>query len=144
MNSDQLFGRFGRELVRAHGSLPFSVQGPECGLAVEGAHTIAWEVLTALQRDHGGTGSEQLGSAYIQIGGGALAAGFAQGMQRALAQNTDVVEPRLVCVQADGCAPLQREERADGARDTSPAAEELKKARLPGSLFPQFECFECF
>ena len=114
-----------RELVRAHGSIPFSVQGPECGLAVEGGRTIAWEILTALGRDHAGV--RQLGAAYIQVGGGALGAGFAQGMHHAVAApyasasaasaagasshphaHLLTSEPQLVCVQPEGCMPLHR------------------------------------
>lgn len=100
-----------RELVRAHGSIPFSVQGPECGLAVEGGHTLAWEILTALQRDHASISA--LGSVYVQVGGGALGAGLMQGMHRVLVDGSAEAaslrsEPRLVCVQPEGCQPLQR------------------------------------
>ena len=41
-----------RHLVERCGSVPFSVQGPECGLAVEGGQTLAWEILEAVARDY--------------------------------------------------------------------------------------------
>lgn len=123
-----------RELVRTHGSIPFSVQGPECGLAVEGGHTLAWEILTALQRDHSGV--DELGTAYVQVGGGALGAGLAQGMRRAImgaeaaAPSTAPPlrsEPRLVCVQPEGCQPLHR--AWEGVRRDTHDAHEAAKRR---------------
>jgi threonine synthase len=108
-------------LVEKHGSIPFSVQGSECGLAVEGVQTIAWEIIeqaAGLRHSHG---IESLGfsSLFIQVGGGALGSGIIQGFQRAA--NTDLSRsipniglatadsvPSLVTVQAEGNAPLRR------------------------------------
>ena len=100
-----------RFLVEEHGSLPLSVQGPECGLAVEGGQTMAWEILTALRRDHPDV--EQLGDMMVQVGGGALGAGLAQGMQRAVRGGELLLQPlrsvpSLHTVQAEGCQPLVR------------------------------------
>ena len=107
-------------LVQNHGSIPFSVQGNECGLAVEGAQTIAWEILEqAGELDD----SKKLdfSSLFVQVGGGALGSGIIQGFQRAvnhadkLSQvipSLDIVNsssvPALVTVQAEGNAPLRR------------------------------------
>jgi hypothetical protein len=67
-----------RTLVSEHGSIPFSVQGPECGLAVEGSKTLGWEIVDAVRRDHPEVSA--LGSIYVQVGGGALGAGLVQGL----------------------------------------------------------------
>lgn len=99
-----------RSLVADHGSLPFSVQGPECGLAVEGGQTLAWEVLTALRRDHPTV--DKLNNFYVQVGGGALGAGLGQGFRRAIEggelPTTLTSMPTLRCVQPTGCQPLGR------------------------------------
>ena len=99
-----------RALVSEHGSIPFSVQGPECGLAVEGGQTLAWEILTALRRDHPHVSS--LNSLYVQVGGGALGAGLGQGMRRSIDRREQAVSlsavPTLRCVQPVGCQPLGR------------------------------------
>ena len=99
-------------LVQDHFSIPFSVQGSECGLAVQGGHTMAWEILTALKRDHPGV--TKLNRMYVQVGGGALGAGLAQGMRRAIHGDATKLapslseEPALHCVQPIGCQPLDR------------------------------------
>lgn len=99
-----------RALVADHGSIPFSVQGPECGLAVEGGQTLAWEILTALRRDHPDVSA--LNSIYVQVGGGALGAGLGQGLRRAIEggelQSSLNSVPTMNCVQPDGCQPLGR------------------------------------
>ena len=41
-----------RNLVQDHSSIPFSVQGCDCGMAVKGSQTIAWEVIEAIHRDY--------------------------------------------------------------------------------------------
>ena len=70
-------------LVQNHVSIPFSVQGNECGLAVEGAQTIAWEIL-----EHAGELDDSkkvdFSSLFVQVGGGALGSGIIQGFQRAV------------------------------------------------------------
>ena len=119
-------------LVSEHGSIPFSVQGSECGLAVEGGQTLAFEVLSALRRDHPSVTA--LGDAYVQVGGGALGAGLSQGMRRAvegepgegrgwkaLAPSLES-EPRLLCVQPVGCMPLDRAWRALNEERVTPHA----------------------
>ena len=40
-----------KNLVQDRKSIPFSVQGCYCGMAVEGSQTIAWEVIEAIHRD---------------------------------------------------------------------------------------------
>ena len=82
-----------REAVAA-GAVPFSVQGPENALALDGGRTIGWEMAEVL-----GAGLDRV---LVQVGGGALAACVAHAAADA------GVHPRLHAVQAEGCAPLAR------------------------------------
>jgi threonine synthase len=59
-----------RSLV-ADGSIPLSVQGPECWASVEGGQTLAWEIASMLAND----GVKEIGQLFVQVGGGALGAG---------------------------------------------------------------------
>jgi threonine synthase len=91
-----------REAV-AGGAIPFSVQGPDNGLAIEGARTLAFEMADAFAE--AGIVPDAL---FVQVGGGALASGLTQGF--AVAQRLGRVPraPKLMAVQAQGCAPLAR------------------------------------
>ena len=126
-----------KNLVKNHNSIPFSVQGSECGMAVEGMHTLAWEILEQA-KELGFEG--EFAELFIQIGGGALGAGLNQGMERSA--NGDVAvalgaagggevglekAPRLVCVQAEGNAPLNRAYRRMEEMDLK--AEDAAKSR---------------
>lgn len=85
-----------REAVAA-GAIPFSVQGPENALALDGGRTIGWEIVDG----SGSAGLDRVDRVYVQVGGGALAASVG----RALA---DRGVDRLCTVEAEGCAPLAR------------------------------------
>src|SRR4029077_265003 len=52
----------------ADGALPFTCQGNENGLAIEGGQTLGYEMVSTL-RDSG----ERLDRVFVQVGGGALA-----------------------------------------------------------------------
>jgi threonine dehydratase len=78
-----------REAVAA-GAIPFTVQGPENALCLDGGRTLGWEIADALP----GNGPWR---AIIQVGGGALAACVGAGLGPRV---------RLDTVQAEGCAPL--------------------------------------
>ncbi len=78
-----------REAV-AEGALPFSVQGPENGLCLDGGRTIGWEL-----RDQLGGPARVL----IQVGGGAFAACMGWGLGPQFQLDT---------VQTEGGAPLSR------------------------------------
>jgi threonine dehydratase len=84
-----------REAVAA-GALPFTVQGPENALCLDGGRTLGWELA-----DAGGiaAGPAALDRVAVQVGGGALAACVGWGLGPAV---------RLDTVQAQGCAPLAR------------------------------------
>ena len=78
-----------RDAVAA-GSVPFSVQGPENALCLDGGRTIGWELADA---------AGDLDRVVIQVGGGAFAACAGWGLGAAV---------RLDAVQPEGCAPFGR------------------------------------
>ncbi len=108
-----------REYRRAVGSgaIPFGVQGPDNGLAVEGARTLALEMAERLGAD--GAAVDAL---FVQVGGGALASALAQGFAMAVAAGLLRRRPRLVAVQTTGCAPLARAWRLLSGVDLHEAA----------------------
>lgn len=77
-----------REAVTG-GAVPFSVQGTENVWCLDGGRTIGWEIAAA---------GVALDRVFVQVGGGALAAGVAAGLGRA----------RLHTVQTASSAPLVR------------------------------------
>lgn len=85
-----------REAVEA-GSVPFSVQGPENALCLDGGRTIGWELA-----DQAAAAGVQLDRVFVQVGGGALAGCIGS----ALLDTSP--STRLHAVQAEGCAPLDR------------------------------------
>ncbi len=85
-----------REAV-ASGAIPFTVQGPENALCLDGGRTIAWEML-----DQGAALGMEPDRVFVQVGGGALATCVGDG----LAESGSPA--RLHAVQAAGCAPLAR------------------------------------
>ncbi len=72
------------------GAVPFSVQGPENALCLDGGRTLGWELADA---------AADLDRVVVQVGGGALATTVGWGLGPAV---------RLDTVQAEGCAPLAR------------------------------------
>jgi threonine dehydratase len=84
-----------RDAVAA-GALPFSVQGPENGMCLDGGRTIGWEIAAAVGRT---AGPAQLDRVLVQVGGGAFATCVGWGVGPRV---------RLDTVQAQGCAPLAR------------------------------------
>ena len=80
-------------MIAEHNSIPFSVQGSECGVAVEGVQTMVWEVLEQAAAE--GHTSLDFSDLFIQVGGGALGAGLSQGLQRAADGEVEKVMPGL-------------------------------------------------
>ena len=80
-----------REAVAA-GAIPFTVQGPENALALDGGRTLGWEIGEQLAEQRAG----ELDRIFVQVGGGAFAA------------CVGATHParRFHAVQAEGCAPL--------------------------------------
>ena len=91
-----------RETLDA-GAIPFTCQGSENGLAIEGGQTIAYELASAHAAD--GIALDRL---VVQVGGGALASSCAQGLATARALGVIASLPRLDAVQTIGAWPLRR------------------------------------
>jgi threonine synthase len=85
----------------AAGAIPFSVQGPENALCLDGGRTLGWEMADAAS--DAGVG---LDAVFVQVGGGAFATCVADALGGGV---------RLHPVQTEGCAPLARawEQAAD-------------------------------
>ena len=79
------------------------MQGPDNGLAVEGARTLAFEMAETLAAE-----GAEIDTLFVQVGGGALASALAQGFAMASAAGLAPRPPRLIAVQTAGCAPLAR------------------------------------
>ncbi len=81
------------------GCLPFTCQGRENGLAIEGGETLTCEVLSSAAVS--GVTFDRL---FVQVGGGALASACV----RAIRAAGPARAPRLQPVQTTGCAPFMR------------------------------------
>lgn len=92
---DPAYLRF-KEAV-ANGALPFSVQGNENALAIEGGETIGWEIISQLMSNRA-----TIDRIFIQVGGGALASSIINAFEDA-----HVPLPRIHTVQTTA-SPLQR------------------------------------
>jgi threonine synthase len=102
-----------REAVES-GSIPFTVQGPENALCLDGGRTIGWEVAAQLRgmatpESTPGTTPESTSGTmmaphrvFAQVGGGAFAACLGRGLREA------GINAPLFGVQTAGCAPLAR------------------------------------
>jgi threonine synthase len=87
-----------REAV-AGGSVPFTCQGNENGLAIEGGETLGYELVSSgLRFDH----------AVVQVGGGALATSVIDAFREAAASGALGQSPRVHTVQTNGAHPLER------------------------------------
>jgi threonine synthase len=89
--------------VVAAGAIPFTCQGPENGLAIEGGQTLGYEIAEAL-----GSAGTTLDRLVVQVGGGALASACAQGLDEARELGVIKTLPRLDTVQTAGAWPLRR------------------------------------
>ncbi len=76
-----------RDAVAA-GAIPFSVQGPENALCLDGGRTLGWEMV-----------DDRPARIFVQVGGGAFASCVGAGLGPSTA---------LHAVQMEGCAPLVR------------------------------------
>jgi threonine synthase len=88
----------------AGGALPFTCQGSENGLVIEGGETIVYEIASDLLAD----GSPSLDRLFVQVGGGALASAVIAGFREARALGAIDRLPRFHAVQPRGGHPLKR------------------------------------
>jgi threonine synthase len=91
-----------REAIAA-GAIPFTCQGNENGLAIEGGETLGFEMVSELASQ-----GRTLDRVVVQVGGGALASSVAQAFAEARALGAIDRQPRLDAVQTAGCWPLRR------------------------------------
>ena len=91
-----------REAI-ADGAIPFTCQGNENGLAIEGGATLGYEMVSELARQ-----GRTLDRLVVQVGGGALASSCAQAFAEARALGAIDRQPRLDTAQTSGCWPLKR------------------------------------
>lgn len=115
---DPCYHRF-REAVAA-GSLPFTCQGSENGLTIDGGKTLAWEIAEGLR-----AAGRAVDTLLVQVGGGALASSLCQGLADAVALGVTMALPRVCPVQSEGGHPFERawHRLARGAAGRAPAAE---------------------
>jgi threonine synthase len=99
-----------------NGMIPFTCQGNENGLAIEGGQTIGYEMVDALRRSNA-----TLDRVFVQVGGGALASSVVLAFTEARELGAVDRTPRLHAVQTLGGHPLSRayERVAEGATASS-------------------------
>jgi len=85
------------------GAFPFTCQGPDNGLTIEGGKTLGYEMVSALVQEH-----QRLDHLIIQVGGGALASSCIQALQDATQLGILEAMPRIHTVQTRGAYPLKR------------------------------------
>jgi threonine synthase len=91
------------KLALAEGALPFTCQGNENGLAIEGGLTLGYEMASQLR-----AAGEGIDRVVVQVGGGALASAVAQGFREANELGVVERQPALHTVQTRGAFPLAR------------------------------------
>ena len=103
----------------ASGAVPFTVQGPENALCLDGGRTLGWEIgeqlLGGLPTGGDSTARERPPRrAFVQVGGGALGTCLGMGLHRT---HPDL---RIDPVQAAGCAPFATRHAARGCVASRP------------------------
>ncbi|MGQ0669355.1 MAG: pyridoxal-phosphate dependent enzyme [Actinomycetota bacterium] len=114
------------------GALPFTCQGSDNGLTIEGGKTLGYEIASELQHSGG-----RLDRLFIQVGGGALASSVIQGLRDAVALGRLPALPRIHTVQTKGAHPLKRafDRVTDRIRAGSEPEEALRYAATHRSEF---------
>jgi threonine synthase len=117
------------------GALPFTTQGPDNGLTIEGGETLGYEMVSALRR--AGVGLDRL---VVQVGGGALASSLVRAFEDAALLEAPERLPRIHAVQTEGGHPLERayrrvRQRAGHELTPASAIEAMAYARAHRSEF---------
>jgi threonine synthase len=102
---DPAYLRLREELDR--GAVPFTTQGPENGLAIEGGLTLGYELATDLSAAGPGR-PDHLDHLIVQVGGGALASACIQALREAADLGALDRMPRVHTVQTRGAHPLEQ------------------------------------
>ena len=123
---DPAYRRLRQELDA--GALPFTTQGPENGLAIEGGLTLGYELVTDLA-------GEPLDHLIVQVGGGALASSTIQALREAADLGALGRMPAIHTVQTTGAHPLERAyARVRALLPPEPAPDAIRKGRpCPGT-----------
>jgi threonine synthase len=83
----------------AAGALPFTCQGNQNGLVIEGGETLGWEM--SIEAPH-------IDRVVVQVGGGALASSIVQAFREAAQLGSISSPPRIDTVQTRSAFPLKR------------------------------------
>ncbi len=119
---DPAYARMRAEV--AAGALPFTCQGSENGLVIEGGETLAYEIVSDLQVE-----GIVLDHLVVQVGGGALASACIQAFGEAVDLDALGRGPRIHTVQTTGGHPLERAYRRVRARlPASPSGSDIDDA----------------
>jgi threonine synthase len=132
---DPAYHALRRELAR--GALPFTVQGNENGLAIEGGQTLGYELASDLADLPGG-----LDHLVVQVGGGALASSCIEALREAAELGALRRLPSVHTVQTTGVHPLERAYRRVWAMlpdrpDHDAVCRAMEKAAANRSAFMQ-------
>jgi threonine synthase len=98
---DPTYAAFQRAV--AAGAIPFTCQGPDNGLTIEGGQTLGFELVGQLAR-----AGEALDRLIVQVGGGALASSCVRAFEDAALLETAKRLPRIHAVQTENAHPLER------------------------------------
>lgn len=108
----------------AGGAIPFTCQGSENGLVIEGGQTLGYELVSDLA-----AAGEALDHLVVQVGGGALASACVQALRAAVDLGVLARLPRIHTVQTAGGHPLERAyRRVHELLPPDPAAADVAEA----------------
>jgi len=114
----------GMQAALADGALPFTCQGNENGLAIEGGETLGYELVRELAL----TGAT-LHHVVVQVGGGALATAVAGAFAEAVTCGALDAVPHFHTVQTESAWPLKRAfDRVSDRLPSEPSREQMTEA----------------
>ena len=124
---DPAYLRLREELGR--GAVPFTTQGTENGLAIEGGETLGYELVTDLAVSTSAGAPGHLDHLVVQVGGGALASACIQALREAADLGALDRLPRIHTVQTYGAHPLELAyERVRELLPGAPEADAVRRA----------------
>ena len=85
------------------GAIPFTCQGNQNGLTIDGGRTLAWELVV----QHAATGAPPLDRLFVQVGGGALCSSTIQALRWGHQLGALSRMPRIHAVQTASSHPLE-------------------------------------